>query len=239
MRAVPQQVLRASMLVQGSGHWTWAYEIVVDEYKSGGQWYRDVMRLSPWGTDLPVRINGVVRQFRPYPITHGQIQTDSEGSVPTVDITLSDVLRQAGRYVERGFGYKGRRVMIHAVNVETASTYGPAASLRGWTSSVDITQSAEESAVVLRASLGWSPFDGDLPHQIVQPTRCRHLRYARGRCGMIITAATPTELLTCARTWFDCTQRRNWMFSQNNLPFDQLPATFGGFIAVPPERRAG
>ncbi len=238
MRTFPVEVLRRSQLVQGSGHWTWAYQVVVDEYKSGGQWYRDVMNLSPWGSNLPILVDGVVKQFRPYPVTHGQIQTDSEGSVPTVDITLSDALRQAGRYVERGFGYKGRRVRIFAVNVETAEAHGPAISLRGWTSSVDITQSAEESAVVLRTSLGWSPFDGDLPHQIVQPTRCRHLRYARGRCGMIVTSSTPSEFLTCPRTWYECVQRRLWMQSQN-LPYERLPATFGGFIAVPPERRAG
>jgi hypothetical protein len=238
MRNAPVEVLKRSQMVQGSGHWTWCYKVVVDEFKVGSQWYREVMNLTPWGEELPVLIGGVVTNFKPYPITQGQISSDSDGSVPTVDVTLGDTLRQAGRYVERGFGYKGRRVLVYSVNVETAEAHGPALRLRGWVSSVDLSQSQDESAVVLHASLAWSPFDGDLPHQIVQPTRCRHLRYARGRCGMILLPSTPTEFLTCQRTWYACIQRSAWMAS-NNLPGNRLPNRFGGFIAVPPERRTG
>lgn len=238
MRTLTAEVLKRTQMVQGSGHWTWAYEVIVDEFFSGGTWYREVMRLAPWGAALPVLINGAVLTFAPYPITHSELSTDSEGSVPTLDITMSDALRQAGRYVERGYGYRGRRVRVFGVNVETAEAHGAAISLRGWVTSVDLTQSAEESAVVLRTSLGWSPFDGDLPHQIVQPTRCRHLRYARGRCGMVLTVATPTELRTCPRTWAACVERRAWMVSVN-LPANRIPNRIGAFLGVPPERRAG
>lgn len=237
MRSIDADLLKRMQLPQGTGHWTWCYEIIVDEDLDAEE--RTVVQLTPWGDaiDLTVPVDGTPTEltFTPYPITHDAIRSDSEGSVQTWKIQLADAQRTLGRYVERGKGYRGRRVRVFAVNVETAEL-GPAATITGWCQAVSLAQSQAASSVVLTCSLGANLHDRDLPHQTVQPYRCRHLRYGKGRCGMHITATTPTPLLTCSRTWAACIERRDWM-AANNLPSQRLPARIGSFPGVPLEQR--
>lgn len=237
MRQIDADLLKRMMLPQGTGHWTWCYEIIVDEDVAAEE--RTVLQMTTWGDeiDLEVPVDGTptLLTFAPYPITHEAIQSDSDGTVQTLQITLDDALRQAGRYVERGKGYRGRRVRVFAVNVEAADL-GPAATIIGWCQTVTIQQTQTTSAVRLTCSIGANLHERDLPHQTIQPYRCRHLQYGRGRCGMHITGSTPSPLLQCPRTWAACIERRDWMVSQG-LPYLRLPARFGGFLAVPLEQR--
>ncbi len=237
MRTIDADLLKRMQLPQGTGHWAWCYEIIVDEDIDAEE--RTVVQLTSWGDAiaLTVPVDGTPTEltFTPYPITHDAIKSDSEGTVQAWQIQLADTQRMLGKLVEKGKGYRGRRVRLFAVNVEVADL-GPAATVTGWCTSATLAQTREASSLVLTCSMGANLHDRDLPHQTVQPYRCRHLRYGQGRCGMHITAATPSPLLTCPRTWAACIDRRDWMASVG-LPSGRLPARIGSFPGVPAEQR--
>lgn len=235
MKTLDPALLKRTFQVQGTGHWSYAYRIVNDQdytLLQEHEWcltcWREEITL-----DIDVHGSPVSQVFTPYNVAHSEIYSDNEGSAATFDIIVDNTTHQIGRYIEQGRGYRGMRAEVFLFNVE-AVELGPAAVWGGYISAIGVQVSNGGAAAVITVALGIDLEDIDWPHQTFEPNRCRHRRYGEGRCGMIITTSTPSDLLSCSRTWAACIERRDWMNSQG-LPA-RLPGTFGGEPGIPLER---
>lgn len=229
MRVMDSDLLRRTFERFGSGHWTWLYEIVVDENYTTNQ--RTLFRLTPWANELTLD----AKTFYPAPIQFSQIEAVADGDLPTIEVSVSNADGKAGRYATYGNGFRGHRVTIYGVCVE-AIELGPFVTVDTTCRSVGIAVGAaiDSRVVSLQCELSAALVNSEFPRKSFDPRRCRHTQYGRGRCGMIINANTPANLLSCPRTWSACNARSAWMASEG-LP-QRLPQRYGAPVNLPLQR---
>lgn len=229
------ELLRRTFQVAGTGHWSWAYRIIVDQNWDTGQQLE--WCLTCWSEEVVLDCGAPIgeQRFYPYVIAHSDLYADTDGSTASFDVVVDNSTFELGRYIERGRGYRGMLVEVRLFNVE-AIELGPALTFQGYTNVVGLQTVDGTSSAVLSCSLGLDLQSIDLPHEAFEPFRCRHRQYAAARCGMIVRPSTPVEFHDCPRDWAACLARRGQMSAQGDPV--RLPAAFGGQPGVVIERRS-
>lgn len=98
---------------RGVSAWFWLYDIELQTNATESRW------LSLAGTDEDVTYSG--RTYLAFPITHGDIEATGGGSIPSGDVSVSNVGGAAAELLRTYGGLEDRRVRIRLVHEDLVS----------------------------------------------------------------------------------------------------------------------
>lgn len=235
VRDLNPTLLQRSIKVVGTGDWTWLFAITVD--RSLG--LKTVFQVTPWGNPLTVAIPIEADEpgypgtqnltFSPAPVAFREVGHDTQGTVGSIEVSISDPSRRAIRYTEYGQGFRGRELDIWAVNVQTLLAHR---FVRATIRNVIVSESNQQNAAIVFHAEPPNLNDGEFPRHTVQAWRCDH-RFAGERCGFRVTAATPPDLRVCDHSYRACDEHGSFEASQGRprLHPDRFGATPGALTA--------
>lgn len=202
MRALPAPLLSQLRKSETDKPWLVLYEIPVDD--------TDTYRLVNQST--PVEWCG--KTFQPYPVSHGEVKSQGDGSLPTLELTVSNITREVESVMDAHDGLVGKVVTISLVHKDFLSDPGVASSVK-----LKIGSSSYDSRAAVFALVMQGMMNAAYPPHRYMRTRCRWV-YKSAGCGYVGT------LPTCAKTFEDCDAHGD-DDDANNRPVLH-PLRFGG-----------
>lgn len=220
-------LLERTVKVHGTGDWTWAFELIVD--RNDVTLIETAFQLTNWGTPIDLTLtdqNGdpVVRTFQPAPMKFRELSYDAEGSVGSVEVSITDPFRRAIRYTEFGSGYRGKELTVIGYNVQSPGL-GPCKYTRATIRNVVVQQVRGRNAAIMFHAEAANLNDGELPRKTIQAWRCDHI-FAGKRCGFRVTDATPSGLRVCRHDWQHCLEHGDQEVAEGRVRLH--PNRFGG-----------
>ena len=171
---------------------------------------------------------GVPITYYPYRFVFGPIVQSSEGDLPSMQISVSNVSRVVGAVVEQYNGLVGQPAVLRLVNINDLLN-----------SQSQIREDAEIIAVKVRnldATFTLSAFNlykAKFPSQRYVAQHCRWI-YGAAECGYIIPSApggtVGTGFATCGQLFADCVQRGDDEAARSVAR--EHPERFGGFMGM-------
>lgn len=208
---LPPDLLASSHEMQRDEGMAWLYEIEVDNTTL----QRPVFSLTD--AEMPISFAGVT--YEPFPMKQSVIVTDTEGSLPSVDVTMSNLRRDLVRYLEAGQGMIRRPVLITLVDrgLLTPSTNRLDHPFR--VAGAEISN--EHLLVRLAEPNGFQEY---FPREFIDRDRCGKI--FKGKWCLYRGPET-----SCPKTYSACTNFGNLAVARG---YPRLwPRLFGGFPAVP------
>lgn len=191
------------------------FDIVADETVSATTRFRLV--------NQPQQIVYDGKTFYPFPIAFSQLDTLTDGSLPTAELTLSNVSRELPRYLEVGAGFVGNTVTV--VEVSKASLSPAQAVTRTYT----ITAASMDADAVTFTLETEDPHKTRAASMDYSRTRCRH-RYGDDGCRFVLHSGLPANLQTCNKSIADCVERGQ--YEVDNGRARMHPRQYGSFPMI-------
>lgn len=146
--------------------------------------------------------------YQAFPFELGVVQEDTTGSIPTVELKVSNVTRALGYWLENGKGGTGAKVILRVVNSKALAINTPECEERFTVTKTTITDMwvtfTLGSAYPSMARRPWSRY---------LKNHCR-FKYKSAKCG------AKSDLPACGHTLIECRARNN-------------SRRFGGFFGIP------
>lgn len=217
MRILPP-ALRETVNKIGSGKpYAWLFAIVADE-----DWEVDPAEgLAIYCTsyDQEITYPNLLplpeedRVYYPFGASIGTLQADTTGNNPTLQVSVSNVLRDVSFRLETGDGFMGRPVYFVAVNVDHLDD-GPVLEGQGYIRGAAANGRAATFGIELYGLASY-----EVPQAIFVVDRCQWLTqggYGGEGCGFpldLVTGAHDPEFLTCNGTLAACKARGDFEVS--------------------------
>lgn len=164
----------------------------------------------------PVVFGGVT--YYPWPMSRAEITEDSEGTLPTCQLTLSNVDRTGSEWAEIGLGFRGRPAQLSIVHAAHLGSADHKISFEFTVAGIGVTR---EVVTLDMRTQRW--LDAQIPHD----------RFAEDRCGLVykgpVCRYTGT-LPECGRLFSDCVARGD---DEEARSLPRLhPLQFGAFPGI-------
>lgn len=209
----------------GESPWVTLVELVLDRNYDPAIAVEAVFLLAAY-TDA-VQFGG--ETYSPFPMSFSTISQNSEGSLPTVQVSVSNASRLMGAYVETADGFRSRPVIITIANLDLLSA-GPHIQYEGRIRGASLNS----DAVVFSVEL-YNLNKITTPHDIYVPTRCRR-GYGTAECGfplhLVIPGTHPAKYLSCLKTYTACDERGAFESATLGRP-RRHPYMHGAFPGTP------
>ena len=115
---------------------------------------------------------GAPIKWYPAPITHGGIEQDSEGGLPTIEISLANVSLEIAPTIDASDGMIGRRVEIHVISA--AQLDDPEASI---SEDAEVVNCAMTDEVVTFSVSAFNLFRAQVPPFLYSKFSCRWTKF--------------------------------------------------------------
>jgi hypothetical protein len=196
-----------------SGHWAWLLFLESRNPTTGAL---EAFRFTSAGRDLTWSTTslGVPVTWKPAPFSVGQIEEESDGSIPAISVTLANVRDDlVEKLLERDF-LEGQRAALILVN--TAELDDPRAHVRldGTIGDVRVTELA------ISFQISADPlFELETPSTRVQDDACGNV-YGGAGCEFPIELLDPDRSILgdCRKRLADCRLRRNLAIAEGHSP---------------------
>lgn len=189
-----------------------------------------VLRAAKWHQDLtwpPSHPDGWT--WQPWNFAISPVQSDGEGNLPGLQVTVDNTTKALMRYLHSGAGLEGNDCTLFAVPQSALSIAYPNEEAIRWDFQV-LSANASSSEVTFR--LGHPNFfEKSSPQDRFAAARCRWAFGSR-QCGYVINAAA--AYTTCPKTFDACVDRGDDHVARG-LPRVN-PRNFGGFPGVAKQR---
>jgi hypothetical protein len=210
----------------------WLVELeVAKPYKSGATVVpSQVVRMTSYKdvVEWPF-LFGVFPTFEPYSFTISPIESNSEGDLPQIDLSIDNAARTLMRYLHEAQGCEGNYCKIWLVSESGLEIPHPDGEELLWNFNVSAA-SANSDVVTFRLEKA-NFFSRSSPQDRFVAGRCRW-QFGGRECGYVINAVAaysscPKDLDSCINRGLDHANR--------GLPVLH-PRRFGGFPGIPRQR---
>jgi len=203
--------------------WIWLYELQTNEDPPRRY------RLTNFTQSVQFGLNasGQPLTYSPAPITHGNVEEGTDGSLPTIPITLGHAGPLVGATMDAADGFVGLPVRIMLVSALDIASGKPAVSQQGEV----VSAAVKSEAIVLQVS-AFNLYQLQFPPFIHSRRRCRWI-FGSAECGYN-TEVAGAGFSTCNKTLENCEERGDDEVAQGFARAH--PARFGAFPGIP---RAG
>lgn len=167
------------------------------------------------------------------PMMHSEIIEDTEGNLPTVQLTVPNVSREITAVMSAYAGLVGQPVRVTLVSLGDMSS-GQPVSLADFTIA---TGQVNRDAATFRLQI-YNPHRAALPGGRISRTACWY-KFRGPRCGFAIDEAT-TGAITCDHTYDGANgcAAKGALYEAEGLTAIH-PKRFGGFRSVPRQSQGG
>ncbi|RTL25800.1 MAG: hypothetical protein EKK55_08725 [Rhodocyclaceae bacterium] len=213
----------------GTKPWVWFWEIELVRFDGTNP--PQVARVTNWHEQVEWPA-GSGKIWYPFPIAQTQILQSTDGSLPGLDVTVSNVTRWGMPFLLSTRGLSGNRATCFLIN---SKAIGDAAQNSEFIQfDLQVAEcSASSEAVTLRMTLP-NFLELRTPSQRFVSATCRYHEFGSAQCGYIVNAIAAYH--DCPRTYAACIAR-GLDEAVRNLPVLH-PLRFGGFLGIPVERAA-
>jgi phage-related protein len=203
--------------------WIWLYELQTND--DPPQRYR--LTSFTKSVEFGLNATGQPLVYSPAPITHGAVEEGTDGSLPTISVTLGNAGPIIGAAMDAADGFVGLPVRIMLVSSLDIASGTPAVLQEGEI----VSASTKTEAVVFQIS-AFNLYQLQFPPFIHSRRRCRWI-FGSAECGYN-TGIASAGFATCNKTQANCEERGDDEVAQGFAR--QHPARFGAFPGIP---RAG
>lgn len=213
MRILSAPALAQVQAIQPTKPFAWLYDVTTAQTTSNS----DVAYLT--GHDQPVSWNG--NTYNPFPVWHERVATDI-GSLPELEVTISNVTRELSKRIFDGKGIAGMPVSLRVVSLNATAIGDPIFS--GDFSAISASLTNETATI----RLGLPPWlEYEVPADSYSRVDCQFV-YKSAECGY----AGP--LATCDLTLFGANGCDFHGLNELALGLPKMhPRRFGGFPPIP------
>lgn len=204
--------------------WIWLWEFYLDVPPAPTP--ARVVRITPYpeAVEWPP---GSGISYKPVAMTQGEIETNSEGSLPSLEVSIDNTTRFLMNELEN-VDLEGNPAKVTLLNQRTELDPN---TFIDWDFVISAA-SANREAVSIRLELP-NLFERESPTDRYNAARCRYKRFGGPECGYVINSAA--AFTSCpGRTVDECTARGDDEVARG-LP-RQHPERFGGFPGIPIQR---
>lgn len=203
--------------------WIWLYELQTAD--DPPQRYR--LTNFTQSVEFGQNQNGEPLVYSPAPITHGAIEENTEGSLPTINVTIGNAGPLIGATLDAAAGFVEQPVRIMLVSSLDIASGVPAVSQKGEV----VAAKLAGTSISFKVS-AFNLFQLQFPPFVYARRRCRWI-FGSGECGYN-AASAGAGFTDCDKTLEACEARGDDEvlrgLSRNH------PARFGGWPGIP---RAG
>jgi phage-related protein len=180
MRTLPAPLLAQLRTSETDEPWLILFEIEID----GTDYYRLVKYTQP--------VTWCGKTFNPFPVELGEFRTDADGTLPSVQVTVSNITREVELEMDEHDGLADKNVAIYIVHKDFLDDPRMASVYRGKIGSASYDNRAAVFQLVFPGLM-----NAPHPPWRYSRTRCRWV-YKSVECGYLGTLAT------CTKTLADC-----------------------------------
>lgn len=180
MRTLPAPLLAQLRTSETDEPWLILFEIAI----SGTDYYRLVKYTQP--------VTWAGKTFNPFPVDLGEFKTDADGTLPSVQITVSNITREVEQAMDDNDGLADKTVTIYIVHKDFLDDPRMAAVYRA-----KIGSSSYDSRAAVFSLVFPGLMNAPHPPSRYSRNRCRWV-YKSAECGYLGTLAT------CNKTLTDC-----------------------------------
>lgn len=179
MRTISPPLLQQMRKSETTEPWLFLYEITVND---DGDVFRFV--------NFAESVTWDGKTFAPFPVSHGEVRSDADGTLPALDVTVSNITQEVEQVMDENAGLTGRYVTIYLVHKDQLAEPEPATSLRLRVGSSTYDNRAATFKLV-------TPVLTNAAHPPARymRTRCRWV-YKSPECGYVGTLATCDKTLS-------------------------------------------
>lgn len=203
--------------------WIWLYELQTKD--DPPQRYR----LTSFTQSVQFGLNaaGQPLVYSPAPITHGDVEEGTDGSLPTISVTLGNAGPIVGATMDAADGFVGQPVRVLLVSAFDLESGKASVVQQGEV----VSATVQQGTVSLQIS-AFNLYQLQFPPFIHSRRRCRWI-FGSAECGYN-TSLAGAGFTTCNKTLANCEERGDDEVAQG---FERAhPARFGAFPGIP---RAG
>lgn len=171
--------------------WCWLVKLTLDEQPDPDP--TTVLCITDAEEAIAFPVDGVPTTFYPFPLSFGDLELDAEGNLPALSLSVSNVTRELGPYLEAGLGFLDQKVRLWLVNREFLSDYHDSISFDLQVAAAALNN--EALTLDLRVS---QLYERRIPQENVQAWGCTAL-YKDGR-----TCPYRGALVSCRHNLEDC-----------------------------------
>ena len=166
--------------------------------------------------------------YSPFPIAHSEVKQDSEGNLPTITMTVSNVSREVIATLENHAGLIGQPVRIMLVHELSLLTNDAVIE-----QDFKITGSTANDQSVTAQLGDISLYESTVPGHRMMRLYCRH-QYRSADCGYSVDSAHANYLSTCDKTLNGPNGCEVHGTSETAAGVTKVhPDRFGGFPGIP------
>lgn len=230
MRTLPADLKTQVNKLGGGEPYAWLFGIVADEdydTETGTALYVTSYDQPITFTDL---LNGApgTQSYKPLAATVSSVRVDMSASLPVVQVTVSNIFRDASKRLETGRGFMGGRVGFVVVNTQRLID-GAILEGQGFVRGAV----ASSQAVTFNVEL-YGLGSVQVPDATYIVDRCIW-EYGEARCGFrldLVNGGTHPQFLKCPLTYDGCNDRGEYE-STTLGRVRRHPMRFGGFLGLP------
>lgn len=220
INGIPLSVLQSKNALATTERFIWLYEVEVPS--DPPTIYR--LTASPQSVVFGETQQAEAIVYSPFPITHGEIDLDSSGNLPSTSLTISNVSREVIATLENYGGLLGQKVRIilaHSLAIGLAGS--PVAE-----EEFQIVGSSADSQSVSLTLGSVDLYGVKIPKTRMTRYHCRFV-YRDAGCGYALPTSDANSLLTCDKS----------LDGQNGCQAHGASYTAAGVTAVHPGRFGG
>lgn len=204
---IPPNLLATTQEIDTEKKWIWLFELEADATTV------ETIVVTFTSHDAEVVRDG--KTYAPYPSAHSPIEVDGEGSLPRVDLTVSNITRELVPYVNHGEGFLGRPAFLKLTTLDQSAVPDEVASLELSGAGVEV----RDTEIVFSLE-GLNLYDREFPPSVFSRDRCP-VGFKGPRCRY------RGPELTCLKRITDCEMFGNAEVARG---YPRLhPRLFGGF----------
>lgn len=209
--------------LESQAPWIWLYELEVAGSPPTRYRLTNFTQSVEFGTNLA----GERLVYSPAPIAHGDIEQTTDGSLPSVTVTVGNAGPIVSATVDAADGFVGQPIKIMLVSSLELENPDAAITQDGEV----VAASVSGDAIAFRIS-AFNLFQLQFPPFVFARRRCRYI-FGSGECGYNVAGAG-AAFSTCGKTIADCEARGADEVSRGLVR--KHPGRFGGWPGIP---RAG
>lgn len=217
MLPIHADLIAEAQKAHGTGPWAFLYQLIADSTPSETTTYR----LTPYPALVPLGAD----TYYPYPLTHTQVSVDDQGSLPQIDLILSNVTGELSRRCEVGRGFMGSSVQITYTHLDHSAA---GRFVEQGTFEVAGLTMMHDTIVLRLVVPGLDRLRA--PQDVFARDRCRW-RYGSTECGVVLDAAMTASFPDCPKTLDACRDRGDHEVVLGRAR--QHPRRYGGFPTLP------
>ena len=209
--------LKKNQLLSGDA-WVWLYEVEVPTSPPTAYRFCSVSEVVNWQSN----------NYYPFPVTHTPIQQTEDGSLPRLQVQVSNITREVMATLEAHDGLIDQPARVVLVNALALSTGVPMVEARFRVQSCNATSEA-----VVFDLADQDMYTSRFPRQRMSRLYCRH-QYRSAGCGYAVPPSSANYLVGCDKTLRGPNGCEAHGASEEAEGIEVVhPSRFGGFPGLP------